>query len=167
MIPAVDFRAVEESFARAIAEGVFPGAVLLIGKDDAIVYERAFGNRSLLPEKTPMLTGTIFDLASLTKPLATSVALMLLVREQKLRLDDQVTRVIPMYGVFGKSLTTFRHLLNHTAGLPAWKPYFEEVIKSEKTGTNQLCREPCSEELRLRANSPRTTRRRAGNSDRL
>jgi len=134
MIAAIDFRPVEESFERAIAEGVFPGAVLLIGKDDAVVYERAFGNRSLVPEKTPMLAGTIFDLASLTKPLATSVALMLLVHEKKLRLDDQVTRVIPMYGVFGKSLTTFRHLLNHTAGLPAWKAYFEEVRKGEKTG---------------------------------
>ena len=134
MIAAIDFRPVEESFDRAIAEGVFPGAVLLVGKDDAVVYERAFGNRSLVPEKTPMLTGTIFDLASLTKPLATSVALMLLVHEKKLRLDDQVTRVIPMYGVFGKSLTTFRHLLNHTAGLPAWKAYFEEVRKGEKSG---------------------------------
>jgi CubicO group peptidase (beta-lactamase class C family) len=130
----MDFRAVEESFERAIAEQVFPGAVLLVGKNDAIVYERAFGNRSLLPQKTSMLTTTIFDMASLTKPLATSIALMHLVREKKLRLDDQVTRVIPMYGVFGKSLTTFRHLLNHSAGLPAWKPFFEEITKSEKAG---------------------------------
>src|ERR1041384_7859187 len=112
-----DFGAVENCFERAIAEGVFPGAVLLVGKQDDIVYERAFGHRSLVPQPTPMLADTIFDLASLTKALATSVALMLLVREKKLRLDDQVTRVIPMYGVFGKSLTTFRHLLNHSAGL--------------------------------------------------
>jgi len=130
----MDFHAVEQSFETAIAEGVFPGAVLLIGKENAIVYERAFGNRSLLPQKTPMLPGTIFDLASLTKPLATSLSLMLLVREKKLRLDDQVTRTIPMYGVFGKSLTTFRHLLNHSAGLPAWKPFFEEIVKSERAG---------------------------------
>jgi CubicO group peptidase (beta-lactamase class C family) len=59
---------------------------------------------------------------------------MLLVREKKLRLDDQITRVTPTYGVFGKSLTTFRHLLNHASGLPAWKPFFEEIIKSEKSG---------------------------------
>ncbi len=130
----MDFRAVEDSFESALADGVFPGAVLLVGKDDAIVYERAFGNRSLLPQKSPMLPDTIFDLASLTKPLATSVSLMLLVRERKLRLDDQVTRVIPMYGVFGKSVTTFRHLLNHSSGLPAWKPFFEEIVKSEKAG---------------------------------
>ena len=130
----MDFHAVEQSFETAIAEGVFPGAVLLIGKEEAIVYERAFGNRSLVPQKTPMLPNTIFDLASLTKPLATSLSLMLLVREKKLRLDDQVTRAIPMYGVFGKSLTTFRHLLNHSAGLPAWKPFFEQIVKSERAG---------------------------------
>ena len=134
MKPGSDFGGVEECFERAIAEGVFPGAVLLVGKQDAIVYERAFGHRSLVPQQTAMQAGTIFDLASLTKALATSVALMLLVREKKLRLDDQVTRVIPMYGVFGKSLTTFRHLLNHSAGLPAWKPYYEEIIKSENMG---------------------------------
>jgi len=65
---------------------------------------------------------------------ATTTAIMLLVREKKIRLDDQITRVIPMYGVLGKSLTTFRHLLAHCGGLPAWKPYFEEIIKSEKAG---------------------------------
>jgi CubicO group peptidase (beta-lactamase class C family) len=59
---------------------------------------------------------------------------MLLVKEKKLRLDDLVTRVIPTYGVFGKNLTTFRHLLNHSSGLPAWKAFFEEIIKNEKTG---------------------------------
>src|SRR5689334_19137554 len=134
MKPGSDFGGVEDCFERAVAEGVFPGAVLLVGQQDAIVYQRAFGHRSLVPQQTPMLADTIFDLASLTKALATSVAVMLLVREKKLRLDDQVTRVIPMYGVFGKSLTTFRHLLNHSAGLPAWKPYFEEIRKSEKTG---------------------------------
>ena len=131
---AMNFQSVETAFEEAVADGVFPGAVLLVSKDGSIVYERAFGYRSLLPQKTPMEVGTIFDLASLTKPMATAVGIMLLVREKKLRLDDQVTRVIPMYGVFGKSLTTFRHLLNHSSGLPAWKPFFEEIINSEKTG---------------------------------
>ena len=130
----MDFRAVENAFQEAVTQGVFPGAALLVGKDQSVVYEQAFGNRSVLPEKLPMQLETIFDVASLTKPLATTVAVMLLVQEKKIRLDDQVTRVIPMYGVLGKSLTTFRHLLTHSAGLPAWKPYFEEIIKSEKAG---------------------------------
>jgi len=130
----MDFRAVENAFQEGLNQGVFPGAVLLVSKDQSVVYERAFGNRATLPEKLPMDLATIFDVASLTKPLATTVAVMLLVQEKKIRLDDQVTRVIPMYGVLGKSLTTFRHLLAHSAGLPAWKPYFEEIIKSEKSG---------------------------------
>ena len=130
----MDFHGVAKSFDEAVADGVFPGAVVLVGKDDDVVYEQAFGSRSLLPNKTPMRLDTIFDLASLTKPLATAVAIMLLIRERKLRLDDQLTRIIPMYGVFGKSLTTFRHLLNHSAGLPAWKAFFEDIIKNEKSG---------------------------------
>lgn len=130
----MDFHGVAKSFDEAVAAGVFPGAVVLVGKDDDVVYEQAFGSRSLLPNKTPMRLDTIFDLASLTKPLATAVAIMLLIRERKLRLDDQLTRIIPMYGVLGKSLTTFRHLLNHSAGLPAWKAFFEDIIKNEKSG---------------------------------
>jgi CubicO group peptidase (beta-lactamase class C family) len=130
----MNFQPVESAFERAIEEGVFPGAVVLVSHGEQVVYERAFGHRSLEPHKAPMELGTIFDLASLTKPIATTTAFMLLVKEKKLRLDDQITRVIPMYGVFGKNLTTFRHLLNHSAGLPAWKGYFEEIIRSEKSG---------------------------------
>ncbi|TMA55657.1 MAG: beta-lactamase family protein, partial [Deltaproteobacteria bacterium] len=83
----MDFQSVEKSFQDAVAEGVFPGAVVLVAKDERIVYEQAFGNRSLVPNKSPMRLDTIFDLASLTKPMATAAALMLLIRERKLRLD--------------------------------------------------------------------------------
>ena len=130
----MDFQSVESAFQQAVADGVFPGAVALASKDGSIVYEQAFGYRGLAPHKTAMDLGTIFDLASLTKPIATTVAFMLLVKEKKLRLDDLVTRVIPMYGVFGKNLTTFRQLLNHSSGLPAWRAFFEEIIKNEKSG---------------------------------
>ena len=130
----MDFHSVESAFQQAVADGIFPGAVVLVSKDSSVVYEQAFGYRTLTPRKTVMEVGTIFDLASLTKPIATTVAFMLLAKEKKMRLDDLVTRVIPMYGVFGKNLTTFRHLLNHSSGLPAWKAFFEEIIKSEKTG---------------------------------
>jgi CubicO group peptidase (beta-lactamase class C family) len=130
----MDFQAVEKALEQAVVDGVFPGAVLLVGKNEAVIYEQAVGFRSLLPQKTTMQPGMIFDLASLTKPLATTVAIMLLIREKKLRLDDQITRIIPMYGVFGKSLTTVRHLLSHSSGLPAWKAFFEEILRSEKSG---------------------------------
>ena len=130
----MNFQAVDNAFQEAVTQGVFPGAVVLVSQEQSVVYEKAFGHRSLLPEKSPLAVETIFDLASLTKPLATTIAVMLLVREKKIRLDDQVTRLLPSYGVLGKSLTTFRQLLAHTAGLPAWKPYYEEIIKSEKSG---------------------------------
>ena len=130
----MDFQPVESAFQEAVAQGVFPGAVVLVSKDGEIVFEQAFGSRSLIPEKTPLKPNTIFDLASLTKPLATTVAIMILVREKKIRLDDQITRFIPMFGVFGKSTATFRQMLNHSSGLPAWKPFHEEIVKLEKAG---------------------------------
>jgi len=113
---------------------VFPGAVLLVGKGEETVFESAFGYRSLVPEKTPMQLDAIFDLASLTKPLATTPAIMLLAREKKIRLDDRVTRFFPNFGVFGKTHVTFRHLLAHCSGLPAWRPYYEEIVKGERAG---------------------------------
>jgi CubicO group peptidase (beta-lactamase class C family) len=130
----MDFHLVENAFQEAVTQGVFPGAVVLVSKEQQIVYEQAFGSRSLLPDKSPLRLETIYDVASLTKPMATTVAIMLLVREKKIRLDDQLTRVIPMFGVLGKSLATFRHLLSHSSGLPAWKPFYEEIIKNEKSG---------------------------------
>ncbi len=130
----MDFGAVENAFEEALAQGVFPGAVLLVGREDEITYEQAFGARSLVPAKAPMQASTIFDLASLTKPLATTVAIMLLVREKKMQLDDRVTHFFPTFGVFGKNAVTCRHLLNHSSGLPDWKPYFEEIVKEAKTG---------------------------------
>ena len=128
----MDFQPVERAFDEAVAEGVFPGASLLVGRGDEIAYEQVFGFRSLVPEKTPLTLHTVFDVASLTKPLATTMAILMFVREKKIRLNDQVTRFIPTFGVFGKSLTTFRQLLNHTSGLPGWKPYYEQLSKAKR-----------------------------------
>lgn len=130
----MDFHRVSDALEEAVAQGVFPGAVLLVGKENEIVYEQAFGWRSLVPAKNVMQTSTIFDLASLTKPLATTVAIMLLVCEDKLRLDDRVTQFCPTFGCFGKDGVTVRHLLSHCSGLAAWKPYYEEITRAEKEG---------------------------------
>lgn len=130
----ITFRPVEDALQEAITKGAFPGAVVLVGKGEEVVLEQAYGFRSLVPEKSPMQLETIFDLASLTKPLATTPAIMILVREKKIRLDDRVTRFFPNFGVFGKTHVTFRHLLAHCSGLPAWKAYYEEIIKGEREG---------------------------------
>jgi CubicO group peptidase (beta-lactamase class C family) len=130
----VNFKSVEDACEKAVSQGVFPGAVLLVGRGDEIVYHRAFGSRSLIPRVSPMDRLTIFDLASLTKPLATTVAMMLLINERKISLEDRVTRFFPSFGVLGKQGITFRQLLNHSSGLPHWKPYFEDLLKNEKAG---------------------------------
>src|SRR5215470_9149020 len=134
MQPSGSVTAVEDAFKEALTEGVFPGAVLLAAKGEEIIYHEAFGSRSLVPEKTPMQRDTIFDLASLTKPLATVPAVMLLVREKKLRLDDRVTRFFPNFAVLGKTHITFRHLLAHSSGLPAWKAYYEDILRDQQRG---------------------------------
>jgi CubicO group peptidase (beta-lactamase class C family) len=130
----VDFDAVENAFEDAVTQRVFPGAVVLAAREDEIVYEQAFGSRSLVPSKSPMQASTIFDLASLTKPLATTTAMMLLVSEQKVGLEDRVTRFFPAFGVLGKDDVMIRHLLNHSSGLPDWKPYYKEVRECEQQG---------------------------------
>ena len=127
----IDFHAVENATEQAVKQGVFPGAVLLVGRGEDVLYERVFGWRSLLPDRTPMSLSTIFDLASLTKPLATTLGIMLLVNEKKIHLDDQVTQYLP---AFANPATKIRHLLNHTSGLPAWKPYYKAVIRCATSG---------------------------------
>ena len=115
--------------AEAIEAGAFPGAVLLVARRGEVVYHQAFGSRSVVPERTPMARDTVFDLSSLTKPLATATAVMLLAREGKLRPEDRVTRFIPNFGVHGKFGVSVRHLLAHCSGLPAWRPFYEEITR--------------------------------------
>jgi len=128
---AVDFRLVEDAMEAAVKRGVFPGAVLLVRDRDRVFYLRAFGSRSLAPEGGPMMESTIFDLSSLTKALATSVAMMLMVRDGRIRLEDRVTRFFHNFGVHGKTHVTFRHLLSHSSGLPAWRPYYKLILEVE------------------------------------
>ncbi len=137
---SVDFGAVENAFHKALEEGVFPGAVLLVAREGEVLYEEAFGSRFQARANEPLRKDTIFDLASLTKPLATTVALMLLVQQKRIDLEERLAGLLPTFGSFGKDRVTFRQLLNHSAGLPAWKPYYEEIIKLEKAGRiNFIC----------------------------
>jgi len=76
----------------------------------------------------------VFDLASLTKPLATTLAVLLLVKDKRLTLDDRVTRFFHNFGVHGKTHVTFRHLLTHASGLAAHRPYYKEVAALQRRG---------------------------------
>lgn len=130
----MSFERVEHEMQSAVARGVFPGAVLLVREGEHVFYLRAFGDRQVEPQRAPMQEGTIFDLSSLTKPLATGVALMLLVRDGKVNPDDRVTRFFHNFGVYGKTHVTMRHLLCHSSGLPAVRPYYKLILQLEKKG---------------------------------
>ncbi len=119
----------------AVQRGVFPGAVLLVREGERVFYLRAFGHRAIEPVRAPMHENAVFDLSSLTKALATSVAMMLLARDGKVRLDDRVTRFFHNFGIYGKTHITFRHLLTHTSGLAAWRPFYKTIQQIERKGS--------------------------------
>jgi CubicO group peptidase (beta-lactamase class C family) len=102
----------------AVARGSIPGGVVLIGHNGHVVYRKAFGFRSLEPEKETMTADTIFDLASLTKCIATTTSIMELVQEGKVRLNDPVSAYLPEFAKNGKRDITVRELLTHFSGLP-------------------------------------------------
>jgi CubicO group peptidase (beta-lactamase class C family) len=102
-----------------IAQKQIPGAVVLVGERDRILYRRAVGDRALVPERVAMSPGTVFDLASLTKVVVTTILTMQLVEQGKLRLDDPVARIWPEFSAHGKGDITIEQLLRHTSGLPA------------------------------------------------
>jgi CubicO group peptidase (beta-lactamase class C family) len=101
----------------AIRHKQLPGAVLLVGRGGAILYQKAYGHRALVPAAEPMTLDTIFDLASLTKVVATTTSIMQLVEQGRIRLNDRVATFIPDFGRYGKDSITIRHLLTHTSGL--------------------------------------------------
>lgn len=128
----MSFEAVERAMDAAVGRRVFPGAVVLVREGTRVFYHRAFGHRSVEPEVTPMQENTVFDLSSLTKPLATTIAVMLMINDGKIDLGDRVTRFFHNFGVYGKTHITFRHLLAHCSGLPAWRPYYKEILQTER-----------------------------------
>lgn len=101
----------------AITNDEIPGAVVLVWHDGAIVHRKAYGHRSLEPRSEAMTLDTIFDLASLTKVVATTTAVMQLVQHGEIRLNDPVARIIPEFGQNGKEDITVRQLLTHFSGL--------------------------------------------------
>ncbi|OEU44591.1 MAG: hypothetical protein BBJ60_01645 [Desulfobacterales bacterium S7086C20] len=111
----------------ALKDGVFPGGVLLASKKGRVVFLEAFGHARLTPER-PMTIDTVFDLASLTKPLATSVAAMILIQEGKMDLDQTLGNTVRDFSDTDKKGLSVRQLLCHTSGLPDYQPYYERLL---------------------------------------
>ncbi|MEA3225465.1 MAG: serine hydrolase domain-containing protein, partial [Planctomycetota bacterium] len=103
-----------------IEKGSFPGAVVLVGKRDDILYWEAFGCEVIEPFEEPIARETVFDLASMTKPIATATSVLILRDRGAIDLDGYVGEYLPAFACNGKEKTQIKHLLTHTSGLPAY-----------------------------------------------
>ena len=115
--PDARFSPIDDAINKAVHDGQIPGAVLLIGHDGKVVYRKAYGERWLDPKREPMTLDTIFDMASLTKVMATTSSVMRLFELGQIRLNDPVAKYIPEFGKYGKEEITIRELMTHYSGL--------------------------------------------------
>ena len=120
---------VDSIVQQAIRDTSFPGAVLLIAKDGIIVHEKAFGAYDYEPYSPRVEVRSMFDLASVTKVISTTSAIMRLVGEGKIRLEDPVVKFFPRFGQHGKERITLYNLMVHNSGLVGWMKFYE-VCKS-------------------------------------
>ncbi|MCK5685477.1 serine hydrolase [bacterium] len=145
----IEYEHVNRAFseiAEAVKEKAAPGVVVMIVKDGKIVARHATGHSqtrlvfrspetnkiTYVPYSPRMLEMTVFDLASLTKMVATTVSMMILIEEGKINLDEKVTTYIPTFGARAKGNVTVRHLMTHSSGLPAWYPFHTFCIDREE-----------------------------------
>jgi CubicO group peptidase (beta-lactamase class C family) len=108
---------IDEVVADAIKARQLPGAVVVVGRGDQVVFRKAYGQRAIQPSPEPMTMDTIFDLASLTKVVATTPSVMMLVEQGRIRLTDPVASFIPEFAKYGKDRVTVRDLMTHMSGL--------------------------------------------------
>jgi uncharacterized protein YbbC (DUF1343 family) len=115
--------AIDGLVEEAIAADRMPGCVVCIGRRGGIAMLKAWGRRAVAPADEPMTTDTVFDLASLTKPVATATAIMHLVESGRLRLADTIAAHVPEFAANGKDRLTVHDLLTHQSGLIADNPF--------------------------------------------
>ena len=114
----------QEGLEAAVSRSGAPGAVACVGTEGTRVLAEAVGARATPPRREPTTLDTLYDLASLTKVVATTTAILLLRDDGKLDLDHSVARYIPLPNL---DRLTVRHLITHTTGLPAWRPWYKDV----------------------------------------
>src|ERR1043166_7070460 len=134
----------DAAITSAIAEHKLPGGVLWLERQGQ-VYHKAYGNRALEPAIEPMTEDTIFDAASLTKVVATTPAMMLLIERGKVKLDEPVQRYIPEFEGGGREAITVRQLMTHTSGL---RPDIE--TKTDWHGQKAAIEKACEEKLQTK-----------------
>jgi CubicO group peptidase (beta-lactamase class C family) len=133
---------VARALDKAIERAEMPGAVVLARmprEGELLEYDWVRGLSVMRPERLPMARDTIFDLASLTKNIATTTGIMLLVKDGLVALDDPAAKHLPTFADRGKEAVTIRQLLTHSAGLKPWRGFHELLIQKErKTGERTL-----------------------------
>ena len=112
-----DWSRIDALVRDAVAAKQTPGAVVVVGQGERTLFEKAYGFRATVPAEEPMTLDTVFDLASLTKVVATTTAVMTLIEDGRLRLNDPVATHIPGFERYNKGAITVRHLLTHVSGL--------------------------------------------------
>jgi CubicO group peptidase (beta-lactamase class C family) len=123
---------VERAIERAIENGELPGGVVMARMGDELEYSKAFGAAVLVPERIDARESTIYDLASLTKVIATTASVMLLAAESKLALDAPVANWLPAFAERGKEKIHVRHLLTHSSGLRPWRAYHADLAERDR-----------------------------------
>jgi len=137
---------INDLMKKGVKDKVFPGGVLLVSKNDSIIFFEAYGYANLFSKRI-MTKDTIFDLASLTKPLATTLSVMKLIQQGQLELEQNLGTILPEFKDTDKEQIAIRNLLCHNSGLPAYKPYYIELLKipynfRKKALRNFLIKEP-------------------------
>lgn len=117
-------KALDQYLRGCVEDGLIPGCVCWAGNRSDAFFHESYGHAQLVPAEAPMTRETIFDLASLTKPVATALSIMLLVERRLLDLDAQIKDLMSGLGTAGAGSSTVRQLLAHASGLPAWYPLY-------------------------------------------
>ena len=146
---------IDNLMKQAVDDGIFPGGVLLVSREGAVVFSKAYGLANIYAH-VPMTVETIFDLASLTKPLATTLAVMRLVQNRQLGLEQSLGDLLPEFQGSDKAGIRLKHLLYHNSGLPDYRPYFKDLSKIEMDSRRAALRrflvkepliQPCGQEV--------------------
>ena len=132
-------------YLRSQVDSAFPGAVIVIGGANQNIVVSAVGHYGV-DDARPVTAATVYDLASLTKVIGLTTAVMILVDSGKIDLDAPVQRYVPAFQGAGKERVTIRHLLTHSSGMPAWRPLYAETATREQAlalvDTTPLLRQP-------------------------
>ena len=110
---------IDDLVNEGLSQSKMPGAVVVVGRRGGVAFRKAYGFRQTMPQQVPMTIDTVFDLASLTKPIATATSVMVLIQQGKIDVNATVVTYLPDFAANGKDKITVRHLLTHVGGLIA------------------------------------------------